>query len=324
MREKIIKFIKNISSPLKFIKTKEKKNKKQNIIKFIKNIFSPSNSNFKPYDWMIKSTPQQEWIKEKGMFLWLAFFFSEIGAGLYFVSIFFQYRPGLILGWLITLVLGGGVHMLYLGNPKRFWRILTNISSSELARGMWVIVIFSILGFFQIATAEFNSFLNCIIGIICILIIMHGFATMNVIKALPLWNSTLILPLSIISGIWVGSQIFQFMLSVSSSLAGSFEIWTELFLLVYIGLIGFYLWGTFHSSQAAKKSINILLKGELAKGFYIGVLALGIVIPLILTLMMWEGNVNAGLIFIRMIFVFAGDLALRYLVMKSAVYQPLI
>ncbi|OQY02672.1 MAG: DMSO reductase [Desulfobacteraceae bacterium 4572_130] len=297
---------------------------KQNIIKSVKNIFSPSDSSFKPYDWMIKSTPQQEWIKEKGIFLWLAFFFSEIGAGLYFMSMFFQYRLGLILGWLITLVLGGSVHMLYLGNPKRFWRILTNISSSELARGMWVILVFAILGFFQIFTAKFNPFLNCMLGIICILIIMHGFATMNVIKALPSWNSTMVLPLSIISGIWVGSQIFQFMLSVSGSLASGFEIWSELFLLVYIGLIVFYLWGTFHSSEAAKKSINILLKGELAKGFYIGVIVLGIVVPLFFTLIMWGGNVNAGLIFFRMVFVFAGDLALRYLVMKSAVYQPLI
>jgi len=31
------------------------------------------------YEWMVKPTPQREWIESKGVFLWLAFFFSDSG-----------------------------------------------------------------------------------------------------------------------------------------------------------------------------------------------------------------------------------------------------
>jgi hypothetical protein len=64
--------------------------------------------------------------------------------------------------------------------------------------------------------------------------------------------------------------------------------------------------------------------GELSKVSLIGVAGLGIALPLILTLIMWGGDTNGFLIFLRMASVFAGDLAVRYVIMKSAVYKPLI
>jgi hypothetical protein len=74
-------------------------------------MFPPDGSGVKPYEWMINPTRQRQWIDKQGIFLWLAFFFSEIGAGLYFVSLFYAYKPGLILGWLVTLILGGMIHI---------------------------------------------------------------------------------------------------------------------------------------------------------------------------------------------------------------------
>ena len=34
-----------------------------------------------PYEWMSKYTPQTEWIVRRGIMLWLAFFFIELGDG---------------------------------------------------------------------------------------------------------------------------------------------------------------------------------------------------------------------------------------------------
>jgi len=124
-------------------------------------MFHPTGSDLKPYEWMIQPTRQQEWIDDKGIFLWLAFFFSEIGAGLYFVSLFYEYKAGLILGWLVTLILGGVIHVLYLGNPLRAWRMLMKPNTSELSRGIWIIGAFAALGFLQIVTAGgFNIVFN--------------------------------------------------------------------------------------------------------------------------------------------------------------------
>ena len=298
---------------------------KEKIVDFIKGLIPPSGTGIRPYEWMIKATPQKEWIDKQGIFLMLAFFFSEIGAGIYFISLFFQYKAGLALGWFITLVLGGLIHIFYLGNPKRSWRMFLKPGSSELSRGLWIITVFALLGFIQIIKGGFNPVFNTIMGILCILIIMHGFSTMNVIRALPAWSSTMVLPLSLISGVWVGSQVLQFILAISEPKnAGVLELWSKLFLFIYIAVIVLYLWGTFHSSETAQFSVNRLLKGDISKGFYAGVLAAGIFLPLVITLIMWGGSVSIFLIFLRLAFVFIGDLTLRYAIMKSAVYTPLL
>lgn len=290
-------------------------------------MFPPDGSGLKPYEWMVQPTAQTQWINDKGIFLWLAFFFSEIGAGLYFVSLFYEYRAGIVLGWLVTLILGGLIHVLYLGNPMRAWRMIMKPKTSELSRGIWIIGVFAALGFIQIITpGGFNMVFSFIMGILCLLIISHGFATMNVIRALPAWSSTMVLPLSIISGVWVGSQILQFMFALGSSavLASGMEVWSEVFFLSYLLCIILYVWGTFHANEIGKASIEAQLKGKLSKIFYIGVVGLGFGLPTLLTLVMWGGDTHAFLIFLRLIAVVAGDLAIRYTIMKSAVYTPLI
>lgn len=290
-------------------------------------MFPPDGSGQKPYEWMVNPTRQRQWIDNKGVFLWLAFFFSEIGAGLYFVSLFYEYKAGLILGWLITLILGGLIHVLYLGKPTRAWRMIMKPNTSELARGIWIIGAFAALGFLQIVTSGgFNIVFNTILGILCLLIISHGFATMNVIKALPAWSSTMVLPLSVISGVWVGQQILQLMAGFSGpeGLASGMEVWAEVFFFAYFLCLLLYVWGTWHTSDIGKESIKNLMNDELKKISLIGVVGLGVVLPLILTLIMWGGDTNGFLIFLRLASVFAGDLAMRFVIMKSAVYKPLI
>ena len=71
-------------------------------------------SNRLTYYWMLKNTTQSAWIENKGRLLWLAFFFTEIGAGTYLVSLFINCRPGLLVGWFIALALGGFFHILFL------------------------------------------------------------------------------------------------------------------------------------------------------------------------------------------------------------------
>jgi len=259
-------------------------------------MFPSDGSGQKPYEWMVNPTRQRQWIDEKGVFLWLAFFFSEIGAGLYFVSLFYEYKAGLILGWLITLGLGGIIHVLYLGNPLNAWRMIMKPSTSELSRGIWIIGVFAALGFLQMVTSGgFNFVFNIIMGILCLLIISHGFATMNVIRALPAWSSTMVLPFSVISGVWIGQQILQFMTAVSgpSALASGMEIWAEVFFFAYFLCIVLYVWGTWHSNEIGKESIKMQFSGELSKISLIGVGGLAIVVPLFLTLIMWGGDINS-------------------------------
>ncbi len=290
-------------------------------------MFPPDGSGVKPYEWMINPTRQRQWIDKQGIFLWLAFFFSEIGAGLYFVSLFYSYKPGLILGWLVTLVLGGLIHVAYLGNPFRAWRMIMKPNTSELSRGIWIIGVFAALGLLQMVTSGgFNIVFNVVMGILCLLIISHGFATMNVIRALPAWSSNMVLPFSIISGVWVGQQILQLMFGFGgqAELVSGMEVWAEAFYFVYVLCMILYVWGTWHANEIGVASIKMMVSDDFKQITLIGVVGLAIVLPLILTLIMWGGDTNGFLIFLRLVSVFAGDLAVRYIVMKSAVYKPLL
>ncbi|MCF6246687.1 MAG: DMSO reductase [Desulfobacula sp.] len=290
-------------------------------------MFPPDGSGVKPYEWMINPTRQRQWIDKQGVFLWLAFFFSEIGAGLYFVSLFYQYKPGLVLGWLITLILGGLVHVAYLGNPFRAWRMIMKPNTSELSRGIWIIGAFAALGLLQMVTSGgFNIVFNVIMGILCLLVISHGFATMKVIRALPAWISNMVLPFSIISGVWIGQQALQlmFVFGGQAELVSGMEVWAEAFYFIYFLCLVLYVWGTWHANEIGAASIKMMLSDELKQITLIGVVGLAVVLPLVLTLIMWGGDTNGFMVFLRLASVFAGDLAVRYIVMKSAVYKPLL
>ncbi|MBW2030211.1 MAG: dimethyl sulfoxide reductase anchor subunit [Deltaproteobacteria bacterium] len=287
------------------------------------------------YEWMVKYTPQKEWIEGQGVLLCLAFFFSEIGAGIYFISLFLNFKGGWLAGWLITLVLGGLIHLGFLGHPMRAWRILLKPATSELSRGLWVISLFGVIGFFHVLPVVFKGLswtgegtaFKTIMGILTVLIITHGFLTMNVVRALPLWNSSMIIPLSVASGIWVGAQTAELMMKIAGHELYLAEAWSRWSLIGYMAILVMYLWGTYHSNDTARESVKRLLIGDSALRFYLGVVVVGIAIPLIITIALWSGGTESpggGALFIRFLCVLIGDLTMRYSIMKSAIYTPLI
>ena len=71
----------------------------------------------RPYEFMASYTPQREWIEKRGALLWFAFFFIELGAGTFMVSSISGSLSGMLVGWLICALLGGGLHLLFLGKP---------------------------------------------------------------------------------------------------------------------------------------------------------------------------------------------------------------
>ena len=105
------------------------------------------------------------------------------------------------------------------------------------------------------------------------------------------------------------------------------EIWARWSLLGYMGALLIFLWGCFHSSETTRMSIKGILTGVFSAYFYVGVIAVGILTPLIITVLVWGEEATAmsgGLLFLRFICVIIGDLVMRYSVMKGALYSPLI
>ncbi len=292
-------------------------------------------SKLMPYDFMVKHLPQEEWIRGKGVFLWLAFFFSEIGAGIYLISLILDFQQGLLIGYFVVLILGGGIHVAYLGKPFRVALIFLKPGSSELARGMWIILFFAVTGAFQLAPIVLQGVswsangtaLTYINGLLCVFIITHGFMIMSMIQALPVWNSSMMIPLSIFSGLWTGSQIILFGIFLSSGDIGQAELWARWSLIGFVLSYGIFLFSGLHSSANARSSLMTLLRGEKSMLFYFGIVLIGLFIPLLITFKFWVGRgeqISSDLIFIRLICVICGDLLVRYSIMRSAHYSPLV
>lgn len=292
----------------------------------------------KSYLWMTDYTPQEEWIDRQGILLWLAFFFTELGAGLYLVSLLFHFQEGRILGWIISAVLGGGFHTLYLGRPERAWRAILRPTKSELSRGLITMILFLGLGALQIAPSipwlkglpwESDSlFFTIVLGILGCLVILHGFMTMNVMSSIPFWNSAILPVLSLVSGIWIGSQSAMFFgLSFSErEMLISLENLARWSLFSYAFLLAFFLWNAAHSSAPVQESSRILLRGGLSLPFYLGVVVIGFAVPLAITAgaMAGSGLPPQGLLILRVVSAIVGDVVLRYLIAKSGRYAPLI
>ena len=288
-----------------------------------------------PYEFMVKFTSQEAWIKGRGIFLWLAFFFSEIGAGIYLVSIFIDLRAGWLLGWLITLVVGGGLHLLYLGKPARALLMFLKPLKSELSRGLWFISAFAVLGFIQVAPVVMpnlpwtgnSAALKIITGMICIFVIIHGFLTMSAMRAIPVWNTAMMVPLAVASGLWVGSQVIVLLSYFLGQKLGPSEIWARWSLLCLIVLFGLFILGAVQSSTTAQLSIKRMVAGDWSGPFYIGVIVIGIILPLVITIIAWGNDIEKfgiGVLLLRCLCVFIGDLMIRYGLMRNAVYSPLI
>src|SRR3989337_3254146 len=108
-------------------------------------------------EWIVKPTPQTEWIDRRGILLWLAFFFIELGAGAFFVGTIFKSFEAMLIGWLICGVLGGGIHVLYLGHPFRFWRMISKPGTSWISRGLIFVSLFLVLGLIYMILVQSGS-----------------------------------------------------------------------------------------------------------------------------------------------------------------------
>lgn len=286
------------------------------------------------YDWMVKYTPQKEWIERRGVLLWLAFFFIELGAGMFFVASFFSSLLVMLIGWLICAMLGGGLHLIFLGKPLRFWRIVfsSGWQTSWISRGLIFVVLFLISGLVHIILTQWANPLTALVVIADIFafcaIIYGGFA-MNYVNGIPLWNTALLPVLYIISGLWGGAE-----LTLGIALAGSdigvgaaLEEWIRILLIGFLLLIPVFLVSVRYTSLTGRASVKYMVLGKWAPLFWILVVIMGMVVPLIAVITSFLLGLEAtpeALLYAAIFSGLLGDLATRYLILRCGLYNPLI
>ncbi len=284
------------------------------------------------YEWLTKPTPQEEWIEGGGKFIWLALFFTETGAGLFFVSIFFKNPLGMILGWFLCLFLGGGFFLVHMGHPLRAIRAILKPQSSWISRGAIFLNAFGILGvvyillFYLLPDRDF-LLLKVIMAALCILVAIYAGMLMSYVRAIPLWNSGL-LPLSyVVAGLWSGAELLLAIHLLTGAPIQEIELWIRILLPSFALILILYLISITSSSAIGWASVKRIIAGDLALHFYLGAVIIGLIFPIIVVLY----SLSAGIASVAPLLLLAaiacglvGDLTIRYCILKGALYSPLV
>jgi len=287
----------------------------------------------KLYEWMVKPTPQSEWIERRGILLWLAFFLIELGAGTFFVATFFGSLKAMLIGWLVCAVLGGGIHILYLGHPFRFWRMVLKPGTSWISRGLIFVGLFLILGLIQMVLVlggGSSLVLMVLVNIFAFLTIVYGGFAMNYVNGIPLWNTALLPILYAVSGIWGGAGLamgIALATGKASTTGVPLEEWIRILLIAYIVLLVVYLISVRYTNLIGKISVQRIVSGEYWALMWFVVVLLGLIFPVVVVIISLNTgieNMPSVVLYLAIFCELIGDLTMRYLILKQGVYAPLV
>lgn len=290
----------------------------------------------KLYEWMIKYTPQKEWVEGKGNLVWIAETLTSLGSGLFLVSLFLNNLVGMVVGYLIILVLDIPLRLLDYGKPLRFWRTVAPLSNawrtSWFNRGVTFASYFSGVAFIQICLSywlpgtAWEVAFKVLAGILAFLVVMYSGFIMNYCRSIPLWNSALLPILFISNGICDG-----FFLLMAIWLAGAqVDIMAVMtggrgLLITCALLMVIYLWSQTYTSTTAKQTVLELIRGDIAPVFWIGVVTFNIIIPIaILGYSYFAEAFSAPLLTAAITCRLLGAFALKYCLLRAGVYEPLL
>ncbi|MCX6013101.1 MAG: polysulfide reductase NrfD [Chloroflexi bacterium] len=283
----------------------------------------------KPWEWMVKPTPQKDWIAGEGMLIWLAFFAIELGAGMYFVSIFLENTPAMIVGWLLTPVIGAGFLFLHLGQKKNIWRAVLSkgFKTSWISRGTIFIGAYALVGLIHQVLYHYVSIdaaysVGIVEAVLCILVMIYGGFVISSISSIPMWHTPLIPILFVVGSFWGGAEIaFAFDMTKIAP-----ESWIKILLPIYIFILILYIFTVSTGLAAGKYAIKQILRGDLAAIFWIGTILIGVLIPFSIYILTFVGNneLSTPVVFIAVASGLIGDLSMRYCIMRTGYYAPLV
>jgi polysulfide reductase chain C len=284
------------------------------------------------YEWMLKSTPQTEWIKGQGVFICIAFFLGGVSGGLYLASAFFNNITGMFIGWLLSLCMCG-FYLLHLGNrnPLRIWRMVLNPGTSWISRGLIFITLFIALTFIQLCLhlwlpGPAEVVFRVLAGIAAFVqSIYTGFA-LSYVNAIKFWNSAL-LPIVFVTCGFLGGLAILLAVNLGGSHAqiAAIENVTRIALIAYIIMIIVYLWEATYTDASAKTSTLDLIRGSNALVFWVGIVLCGMVIPLVISVgSYFMAETSVALFLLAIICEIIGGFSLRYAVLKEGNYIPLV
>jgi formate-dependent nitrite reductase membrane component NrfD len=280
--------------------------------------------------------PQREWSEGRGIFLVVGHFLVGVAGGAWVYGQVLGYTPCLMTAFVLAAA-GGFAHLVNLGRPERFWRMMVRVRTSWVARGFWGLSLFLVgcllclppllepawpwsSGSLLSGAGEALAWVGAVV-----MIGYMGFAYM-VSKGIPFWNSSLHPILYMIYAARGGAGA-MLVLGVffglpADSTAGLLLSWIAITAAVIV------LWGveivTVRSSgeAAAQRSLHELFRGHLVRYVYGGTLFVGLAIPVFLMsgVALPRSALTLALVGLSSII---GDLFMKLSSVKAGVHLPI-
>lgn len=274
--------------------------------------------------------PQREWIDKRGLLLVSAHFLSGVGAGTWLFAWLLGLSWGLMGGFLLVAA-GALAHVLFLGSPQRFWRMVARPQSSWISRGLVAISVFlpfSLLYMVFLPLGSQNAITQALailslVGVAGILL-YKGFVY-AASRAIPFWNTPLLPPMYIAYGLRGGIAVLLVLgallrqdLQLGS--AAMIEMWIILSTAI---LLFFYLTVMLNAGVTSAESVRQLLRGRISWAFYGGVVIIGMVVPLVAGAVTYVSPLPPGVLALVAIASLVGDFYIKYSVSKAGVFVSL-
>ena len=265
--------------------------------------------------------------REFGWLLSIWLFLSGTGCGLFVLVKILDLPIFFALLALGSIMLGGIVLLLELGSPTRAWRGVSRVRTSWLSRGVVCVGFFVLTGFLSVAPA-FVSWLpwesaslgglalGWVAALCALMIVLYPGFWLAKNRSVPFWN-TAWLPAVLISYAATGASAMILLGSAFvSDGVRQFGSLAAVLIVVTCILVGVYLLAMRRAGGPARESVRLLNAPPLSWTFRLGVIAVGLLLPLLLVLWVPSAVVLAGLCML------VGGLLFRYCVLKVGVYVP--
>ncbi len=278
------------------------------------------------HEFNMKLTPQEEW----SWLLAVDLFLGGMGGGLFLLFLIFNLSPSIAVLSLGLVALGAVVLMVELGRPLRAWRALCKPFSSWISRGVIFVTLFIVFGALYSAPA-FDSLswlapgsdttrrtIGVVAGISALFVTLYPGFVLAASPSIPFWNSPLLPVLFSFHSLMVASGLIFLIapLGLESADLRSISFLGGILIVVNFVLGAMYLATSKGSGLASKEAVRRLNEGSLGWIFKVGVILVGMIVPLAVVLWTPSAMALAGL------FILIGGLLFRYCVLKAGVYVP--
>jgi formate-dependent nitrite reductase membrane component NrfD len=259
-------------------------------------------------------------------------FLAGVGAGSYFIGIIEDFRGydsvatiGIWLG--VILVFISILFLLWdLGRPERFYKAINN-PNSWITKGVFILTLFVVVGIVTIFIGNPLNFYFKIIGIIlAIAIAIYTGVLIGVVAGRPIWGNSMLPILFLVSAIstGIGGIMTVYVFNIGDlSIIDRLGL-LDIFLIILEGLVIYlYLVIIFWRFP---ESVNILIKGRLSLQFWIGLIFIGLILPLVLEYI----NLYTEVEIVKLLIAFTtgislliGGFLLRILILGAGIRRPL-